>query len=48
MLIMKADFPLSFINGEIQKGKYDGDENFIIPTDLFRITKPFISIEIPY
>ena len=28
------------------KGKYHGDESFIIPPDLFGITEPFIFIEI--
>ena len=32
---MKADYPLRFINS--------GDENFIIPTSLFKIVKPFTS-----
>ena len=48
---MKAVYPLCFINSvinEFQKGKKCGDENFIIPTSLFEIAKPFKSIEIPY
>ena len=48
---MKADSPLHFINSvvnEFQKGKECGDESFIITPSSFEITKPFISIEIPY
>ena len=48
---MKTDYLLLFINSvinEFEKGKEHGDENFIIPPNLFEITKPFISIEIPY
>ena len=48
---MKADYPLRFINivvNEFEKGKKCGDESFIIPPSWFEITKPFISIEIPY
>ena len=48
---MKAHYPLRFINNvinEFQKGKDHGDDNFIIPSKLFGITKPLISIEIPY
>ena len=47
---MKADYPLRFINSvvnEFQKGKECGDESFIIPNNLFEITKPFIFVEIP-
>ena len=49
--IMKADYPLRFINSvvnEFQKGKECGDESFIIPPSLFEITKPCIFVEIPY
>ena len=48
---MKADYSLRFINSVInvfQKGKDYGDESFIIPPNLFGITKPFIYIETPY
>ena len=48
---VKADFPMCFINivvNEFQKGKEYGDERFIISPNLFEITKPFISVEIPY
>ena len=48
---MEADYPLRFSNSvidEFQKGKDHGDDSFIIPPDLLGITKPFISIEIPY
>ena len=48
---MKADHPLRFINSEFnefQRSNECGDESFIIPPTLFKITKPFISIEIPY
>ena len=48
---MKAHYPMRFINSvvnEFQKGKYCGDESFIIPPSLFKITKPFIFIEISY
>ena len=41
---MKADYPLSLTNSvdnELQNSKNHGDETFIIPPDLFRITKPF-------
>ena len=44
---MKADYPLSLTN-ELQNSKDHGDESFLIPSDLLRITKPFIFIEIPY
>ena len=37
----------SLIN-EFQNGKSHWDESFIIPPDLFGITKTFIFIEIPY
>ena len=46
---MKADHPFCFINGvvtEFQKGKECGDESFMILSNLFEITNPFISIEI--
>ena len=46
---MKADLPFRFINGvvtEFQKGKECGDESFMILSNLFEITNPFISIEI--
>ena len=46
---MKANCPLRFINSvinEFTNGKKDhGDGSFIIPTDLFGITKPFILLE---
>ena len=48
---MKADYPLRFISivvNEFQKGKECRDESFVFPPGLFEITKPFISIEIPY
>ena len=48
---MKADYPSCIINSiinEFQKGKDYEDESFTIPADLFGITKPLISIEIPY
>ena len=48
---MKTDYPLSFIKSvinEFQKGKDHGYESFIIPLDLFMISKHFISIEIAY
>ena len=48
---MKADYSLRFINSiinEFQNGKDHGDESFIIPPDSFGISKPFISVEIPY
>ena len=48
---MKGDYPLCFIKSvakEFQKGKKCGDESFQISSSLFRITKPFISIEIPH
>ena len=41
---IKTNYPLRFINSvinEFQKGKDYGDESFIIPPNLFRITKPF-------
>ena len=47
----KAGYLLRFSNSiinEFQKGKDHRDESFIILPDLFRITKPFVSIEIPY
>ena len=47
----KSDYPLRFINRKINefwKGKYHGDERFLIPPNLFGIPTPFISIEIPY
>ena len=43
---MKDGYPLRFFNSvinEFQKGKECGDECFIIPPTLFKITKPFIS-----
>ena len=48
-IFMKADYPLRFINSVVnkfQKGKKCGDENFIIPTSLFEIAKPFIFVAI--
>ena len=48
---MKTDCPLRFINSVVnafQKGKECGDKSFIIPRSLFEITKPFISVEMPY
>ena len=39
---------MNCVINEVQKSKYHGDESFIIPPDLFGITKPFTSIEIPY
>ena len=48
---MKADYPLSLTNSvdnELQNSKDHGDESFLIFSDLLRITKPFIFIEIPY
>ena len=48
---MTADFSLRFINSVInmfRKGKDHGVESFMIPPDLFGITKTFISTEIPY
>ena len=33
---------------EFQKSKKCGDESFQISSSLFKITKPFISTEIPY
>ena len=48
---MKADYPLRFIDNfvnEFQKGKECEDENFIIPTTLFEIVKPFMFVELPY
>ena len=48
---MKADYPLRFISivvNEFQQGKECRDESFVFPLGLFEITKPFISIEIPY
>ena len=45
---MKADYPLRFISNVVNEFENDKDESFIIPPGLFEITKPFISIEIPY
>ena len=49
---MRANYPLHFIINDVinifQKGNDHGHESFIITPDLFGITKPFISIEIPY
>ena len=48
---MTADYPLSFINSvinESENGKDHKDESHKIPSDLFGITKPFISIEITH
>ena len=48
---MKGDYPLCFIKSvakEFQKGTKCGDESFQISSSLLRITKPFISIEIPH
>ena len=47
---MKADYPLRFIDSvvnEFQKGKKCGDESFVIPTILFEIAKPLISLKYP-
>ena len=47
----RKERPLRFINSvvnEFQKVKESGDGSFIIPANLFVITKPCISIEIPY
>ena len=45
---MKADYPFGSVVNNFQKGKYHGDKSFITPPNSLRITKPFISIEIPY
>ena len=48
---MRAGYSLLFINSvinEFQRGKDHGGENFIIPPNLFGITKTFISIEMLY
>ena len=48
---MKGDYPLCLIKSvakEFQKGKKCGDESSQISSSLFKITKPFIYIEIPY
>ena len=45
-----ANYLLCFINiliNGLQKGKDHEDKSFIIPLDLFGITKPFIFIQIP-
>ena len=49
--LTKADYSLCFINSvinEFQKGKDHEDESAIISPDLFGISKPLISIKIPY
>ena len=49
--LMKTDYLLRFIISginEFPKCKDHGDENFVIPPNLFGITKPFISIEMSY
>ena len=46
-----ADYPFRFINSvvnEFQKDKKCEDESLIIPSRLFEITKPSVSIETPY
>ena len=51
ILTKKADYPLCSINSvinEFRKGKDHGDKSFITAPNLFGITKPFISIEMPY
>ena len=45
---MKADYPFGSVVNNFQKGKYHGDKSFITPRNSLKITKPFISIEIPY
>ena len=48
---MKGDYTLHFINSiinDFQKFKDHRDENFITSPDLFWISKPYVSIEIPY
>ena len=48
---MKGHFLLHFINSainEFQKSKECENESFIIPPGLFKLIKPFISIEITY
>ena len=45
---MKADYTLRFISNVVNEFENDKDESFIIPPGLFEITKPFISIKIPY
>ena len=48
---MKVDYSLCFINSvinELQMGQGHGDGSYIILPNLFGITKPFTSIEIPY
>ena len=47
IIYLKADYIISVVN-ESEKGTDHGDENFTIPPDLFGISKPFISIEMPY
>ena len=44
-MFIKADYPLCFIN---RRSKECRDEGFINSPSLSEITKPFISIEIPY
>ena len=46
-LINHSLFTSNVVN-EFQKVKDHWDESLIIPPDFFGITKPFISIEIPY
>ena len=46
--LMKADYPLRFTSNVVNEFENDKDESFIIPPGLFEITKPFISIKIPY
>ena len=48
---MNTDYPLRFINSaidEFQNSKDHGTESFIISSNLFGITKPFISTETSY
>ena len=48
---MKVDYSLCFINSvinELQMGQGHGDGSYITLPNLFGITKPFTSIEIPY
>ena len=48
---MKTNYSMYFINSVVnkfQKGKECGDESFIIPPNLFEITKPYIFVEILY
>ena len=48
---MNTDYPLRFIDSaidEFQNSKDHGTESFIISSNLFGITKPFISTETSY